>query len=284
LNKKKFELSSMTWWEAEERFGQTRLAIVPVGSVEQHGLHLGVGADWIQAWEIARRVGERTGVLVLPVMPYGVSGHHKEFPGVITLEPETLQRVVYEVLASLNRYGVERVVFMNGHGGNLGAITGAAKGARDDFDMLCAIVQWWDVLRSRPVFGHPAEEHAGYAETALMLASRPEAVEIGYAVLTPTRQVDEDIQLISAGLAKFREGVVRIPLRTLDVTDTGSMTEAHPDEVPGTRDYSKITREFAEGLMGEVVDWLCGFVEEFEGFELPPLKASKEKAMRELSG
>ena len=277
-----FELSDMTWWEAEGAFGRRRLAVVPVGSVEQHGLHLGLGADWIQAWEIARRVGERTGATVLPVMPYGVSGHHKEFPGVITLEPETLQRVVYEILQSLSRYGVERVVFMNGHGGNLGAITVAAKKARDDFGMLCAIVQWWDVLRSRSIFGHLAEEHAGYAETALMLASRPQAVKMEYAVLTPTRQVDEDIQLISAGMARFRDGIVRVPLRTLDVTDTGSMTEAHPDEVPGTKDYSMITRESAEGLMEEVVDWLCAFVEEFEGFDIPDLKVDKGEAMESL--
>lgn len=277
-----FELSDMTWWEAEGAFGRRRLAVVPVGSVEQHGLHLGLGADWIQAWEIAKRVGERTGAMVLPVMPYGVSGHHKEFPGVITLEPETLQRVVYEILQSLSRYGIERVVFMNGHGGNLGAITGAAKEARDDFGVLCAIVQWWDILRSRSIFGHPAEEHAGYAETALMLASRPQAVKMEYAVLTPTRQVDEDIQLISAGLARFRDGVVRVPLRTLDVTDTGSMTEAHPDEVPGTKDYSMITGDFAEGLMEEVVDWLCAFVEEFEGFEIPDLKVDKGEAMGSL--
>lgn len=277
-----FELSDMTWWEAEGAFGRRRLVVVPVGSVEQHGLHLGLGADWIQAWEIAKRVGERTGATVLPVMPYGVSGHHKEFPGVITLEPETLQRVVYEILQSLSRNGVERVVFMNGHGGNLGAIVGAAKEARDDFRVLCAIVQWWDVLRSKSIFGHPAEEHAGYAETALMLASRPQAVKMEYAVLTPTRQVDEDIQLISAGLARFRDGVVRVPLRTLDVTDTGSMTEAHPNEVPGTKDYSMITGEFAEGLMDEVVDWLCTFVEEFEGFEIPDLKVDKEEAMGSL--
>ena len=277
-----YELSNLTWWEAEDKFRETRIAIFPIGSVEQHGLHLGVGADWIQAWEIAMKVGERTDALVLPVMPYGVSGHHKEFPGVITLEPETLQRVVYEILQSLSRNGVERVVFMNGHGGNLGAITGAAKKARDDFGVLCAIVQWWDILKSRGIFGHPAEEHAGYAETALMLASRPQAVKMEYAVLTPTRQVDEDIQLISAGLARFRDGVVRIPLNTLDVTDTGSMTEAHPDEVPGTKDYFMITGEFAEELMEEVVDWLCAFVEEFKGFKIPNLKVEKREAMGSL--
>ena len=276
------ELSNMTWWEAQEKFEESRLAIVPVGSVEQHGLHLGLGADWIQAWAIAKRVSEKSGALLLPVQPYGVSGHHKEFPGVITLESSTLQRVIYEILGSLARYGVDRVVFMNGHGGNLGALTGAAKKARDEFGMLCAVVQWWDILDRKSIHGHPAEEHAGYAETAFMLASRPEAVKLEYAVLTPTRQVDDEIQLVRAGLARFKDGVVRIPLSTADVSSTGSMTEAHPDDVQGTKDYSMITMEYAEGLMEEVVDWMCEFVAGFEKLQIPPRRVSKEEAMKEL--
>jgi len=277
-----FELSNMTWVEARERFGASKLAIVPIGSTEQHGHHLGVGADWIQAWDIARRVGERIGTTVLPVMPYGVSGHHKEFPGTITLNPETLQEVVYDILESLDRYGVKRVVFMNGHGGNTGALTGAIKEAREDFGMLCAICHWWDILMEKDLWGHPAEEHAGYAETAFMLASRPGAVRMERAVLSPTRQVDPEIQLVRAGLARFRDGVVRIPLSTVDVSETGSMTEAHPDDVPGTSDYSMITPEFAEALMEEVVDWMCDFVSKFENLEIPSLEASKGKAMKEL--
>lgn len=272
-----FELSDMTWVEAEERFKASRLVLVPIGATEQHGHHLGVGADWIQAWEIAKRVGDKSGVMVLPVMPYGVSGHHKEFPGTITLRPETLQEVVYEILESLDRYGVERVVFMNGHGGNLGALTGAIKEARDDFGMLCAICQWWDILVKKDLWGHPAEEHAGYAETAFTLASRPEAVRLERAVLTATRQVDEELQLVRAGLARYKDGVVRIPLSTVDVTETGSMTEAHPDDVPGTEDYSMITPEFAEGLMDEVVDWMCGFVRKFEDFNIPPTEVIRGK-------
>ena len=271
-----FELSNLTWPEAEEKFGKTNLAIVPIGATEQHGLHLGVGADWIQAWNIARKVGERTGALVLPVMPYGVSGHHKEFPGTITLTPETLQEVVYEIIESLDRYGIDRVVFMNGHGGNLGAITGAIKEARENMGTLCAVVQWWDILRSRSIYGHPAEEHAGYAETALMLASRPEAVRMDRAVLTPTRQVDDEIQLVRSGLGRFKDGLVRIPLSTVDVSETGSMTEAHPDDVPGTSDYSKITPEFAETLLEDVVAWMSDFVKGFESLSVPLNKPRRE--------
>jgi hypothetical protein len=89
------------------------------------------------------------------------------------------------------------------------------------------------------------------------------------ARLTATKQVDEDIQLIRAGLARFKGGLVRIPLSTIDVSDTGSMTETHPEDVPSTTDYSNVTPEFAEGLMDEVVAWLCDLVKEFDGFQEP---------------
>ncbi len=263
------DYSNLTWVEVEERLRDKSLVVFPTGSVEQHGHHLGVGADWLQADAIARRVGDKCGALVLPTLCYGVSGHHKEFPGVLTMTFETYRRVIGEMLESLARYGVEKVVFVNGHGGNTAAIVEATKMARDRHGMLCAVTHWWDVLTSESIFGHTAEEHAGYAETALTLASRPEAVRMDKALLKETRQADAEIQLVRAGLARFRGGVVRIPLRTIDVTDVGSMTEAHPADAPTTSDYSMITPEYAETLMGRVVDWLCAFIDRFEGFQVP---------------
>jgi len=277
-----YELSNMSWMEAEAKFKKTRLAIIPTGSVEQHGLHLGVGADWIQAWAIAKKVGEKTDAIVLPVMPYGVSGHHRDFTGTVYLEAATFQKVVSEILSCLSRYGIERVVFVNGHGGNVQAVSEAAKGAREKYGMVCAIVQWWDILRKKPVLGQPAETHAGYAETAFMLASRPEAVKMEYAVLSPTKQVDKDIQLVSSASARFRDGFVRIILRTADVSETGSMTENHPDDVPGTTDYSGVTKELAEKLMNEVVDYVSDFAKRFEKLEIPAISVSKEKALKAL--
>jgi hypothetical protein len=60
------------------------------------------------------------------------------------------------------------------------------------------------------------------------------------------------------------------------------MTEADPKKFPGTRDYSVVTKAFAEALMNEVVDWMCAFIDEFEKFELPPIEVSKDKAEKAL--
>jgi len=270
----------MAWWEAEEKIKKSKVAIVPVGATEQHGLHLGVGADWIQAWEIAKRVGEKSDVLVLPVLTYGVSGHHKEFPGTITLSESTYEEVIYEVLSNLNRLKIGRVVFINGHGGNTSSIISALKRARENYDMIGSILEWWTVWGDRTIFGQKFEAHGGYSETAFMLAARPEAVKMEYAVLSPTKQFDDNIEILRAGQAKFNGGVVWLPLKTADVTDTGSMTESSPKEAPGTRDYSKITLEFSVNLMNEYVDWICAFLKEFEDMVVPPISVSKEKAMR----
>jgi hypothetical protein len=92
------------------------------------------------------------------------------------------------------------------------------------------------------------------------------------AIVKATRQVDAEIQFTRAGLARFRGGMVRIPLRVIDVTDVGSMTETHPDEAQTTRDYSKITPEFSESLMERVVDWLCEFIPRFEKLKITDVK------------
>jgi creatinine amidohydrolase len=272
----------MAWWEAEEKIKKSKVVIVPVGATEQHGLHIGVGADWIQAWEIARRVGEKSDVLVLPVLTYGVSGHHKEFSGTITLDESTYQQVIFEILSNLNRLKIGKVVFINGHGGNTSSIVAALKRARDSYGMVGTIIEWFSSWGSRKIFGQRFEAHAGYAETAFMLASRPEAVKMKYAVLSPTKQFDADIEIIRAGQARFDGGVVWLPLKTADVSVTGSMTEAHPSEAPGTRDYSKITREFSENLMDEYVDWICAFLKKFEAMVVPPINVSLEEALKEL--
>ena len=261
--------ANQTWPELEKRLKKTKTVLFPVGSTEQHGHHLGVGADWIQAEAIAHRVGEKCDALVLPTLCYGVSGHHKEFTGTLTLSTGTYTEAIYEILKSLARYGVERVVFMNGHGGNNTGLMLAAKRARDDYGMLCAICTWWDILSNESILGHPAEQHAGYAETSFTLSARPEAVRIEKANCMATKQLDDDIQFTRAGLARYKNGVVKIPLQTADVTDTGSMTETHPDDHPSVEDYSKITPEYAEKLMIKVVDWMCSFLKDFDEMKYP---------------
>lgn len=111
-------LGKMTRPEVEKYLEKNDVVLFPVGSTEQHGKHLPFDNDAFSAFEIAKRVAEKTGVIYTPVMPFGYSHHHMNFPGSITLKTQTLVKVYKEVCLSLFEHGFKKIVIMNGHGGN----------------------------------------------------------------------------------------------------------------------------------------------------------------------
>lgn len=122
----------LAWPEVQEYLKENDLVLFPVGSTEQHGKHLVEDNDAFTAYEIAKRVADRTGVLVAPPMPFGNSVHHMRFPGSITLTFDTLVKVYKEVCKSLLHHGFKKIVIMNGHGGNTNAISQAIREIRDE--------------------------------------------------------------------------------------------------------------------------------------------------------
>ncbi len=121
-----------TWPEVEEYLKENDVVIFPVGSQEQHGKHLAEDNDAFTATEIARRVGEKTGVLVAPTLPFGNSVHHMNFPGTMTLTFETLVVVYKELCECLIHHGFKKIVVMNAHGGNTNAIAQALREIKED--------------------------------------------------------------------------------------------------------------------------------------------------------
>lgn len=174
------ELARMTTTEAREALSKARLAVVPVGSLEQHGPHLPLRTDAAVAEMLARRVvGELADdALLLPPIGYGLSEHHLGFAGTITLRPETMLGLLTDVFESLRHHGLRRVLVVNGHGGNTDVIRLAARNARRDHGMMIAAVMWAvvaaDIAResaASPVYGHACE-----IETSVMMALLPDEV------------------------------------------------------------------------------------------------------------
>jgi creatinine amidohydrolase/Fe(II)-dependent formamide hydrolase-like protein len=173
-------LGELTWPEAKRRFSEVDIALLPVGSIEQHGPHLPLDTDAFDAAYLALRVAEACGdpkPLVLPLIPYGVSYHHEDFSGTISASPETLSGLVRDIGMSVARHGVTKLVIINGHGGNSPALHFAAQMInRDARIFTCVDTGETSDPDIDALAETPNDVHAGEIETSTSLAVRPELV------------------------------------------------------------------------------------------------------------
>jgi mycofactocin precursor peptide peptidase len=163
---------------------QVPLLLIPVGALEQHGPHLPLGTDSA----VATTVAGRAGLPVTPPIAFGASGEHEAFPGTISIGTEALAAVLVEIGRSASRWA-GRLVFVNGHGGNLPALVAAATLLRAE---------------SRDVAWHScgvpgADAHAGRHETSLMLALAPDDVRPDLAAAGNTAPLAELMPAIREG-------------------------------------------------------------------------------------
>lgn len=173
-------LKEMSWASFVERKKQTDLVIIPTGAMEPYGHHLPMGADTLVASKLAERVAERVDAIIGPVVEAGDSSMLDEFPGTITITPESLKAYLNDIMNSLLKWGFKDFLFINGHAGNVAIINQIAYTLRERTDIRKAQIDIWrfmktvdqDVLES----GALAHSHAGEAGTSVMLALYPELV------------------------------------------------------------------------------------------------------------
>ena len=111
-------LPHMTWPEVTDLLTRTDMVILPVTSIEQHGLHGPLGTDFLNGLERAKLVAQETDVLVAPILLPGNSPYHMGFAGTVTLPAQTIQLVFFQAAQSLIRHGFKRFLILNSHGGN----------------------------------------------------------------------------------------------------------------------------------------------------------------------
>jgi len=170
----------ISWKTLEKKLtGQRVVALLPVGSLEQHGFHLPLGTDTILVEYIAEIV-EKTipeKVAVFPTFPYGISAEHAGFPGTVTVGVENFSASIYEIIRSIFEARFHSTLILNGHGGNtdtLRVVTTKWNMAHET-KVYLASVQLKEVFKS--VFGLDLSIHAGYAETSMIEALDPSLVD-----------------------------------------------------------------------------------------------------------
>ena len=147
------------------------LAVLPIGSIEQHSRHLPLGTDWIAATALAHRVGAELGALVLPALPVSMGRCHKPMAGTVWLRPMTLADAVTDLVRSLAASGIRHVLIVNGHGGNF-TLEVAARELNMGSPELTVLLPPMTLRSKGPQIFETAgmEVHAGESETSVMMA------------------------------------------------------------------------------------------------------------------
>ena len=195
------EVKKVYWHEHSQRelaelIPGLEVALIPTGSIEIHGPHLGVGNDILSCTRVAEDVAKimYPRAIVVNILWVGVAPHNMcaPFPGTITLRAETYMRVLHEAVECLLKHGVRRMVFINGHGGNEAPNITACREIKEQLyykygvNFEVGTLSYWDVVPDQ-VWREALEiaperriAHGGEAETSILLAIAPQAVRFDY--------------------------------------------------------------------------------------------------------
>lgn len=255
---KKVCMAHMTWVEIRDLIKEKHPAvIVPIGTTETQGRHNPTGYDHIVAEHVARKAAEKCNAVVAPTINFGYSELFYEFPGTITLQPETLQNLIYDVTTSLIRMGFDHVVFMNNHDPNQPILGHTMQRIRKEFGL--AMPSLWPTNMAR-TFGQelfPDAKrvliHGNEPSTSLCMTICPENVRMDLAVESPTTYGALGSIPFAASQALMFRGM-RVPFfaRVSDVSETGGYGN------PNAAD-AKIGQE----IVDRMVDYTAAFVDEF---------------------
>jgi creatinine amidohydrolase len=174
----------------------SKVVVVPLGSMEQHGHHLPLLTDTMICAEFAKRAQAALGdeVLFLPVLWLGASDHHRAFPGTVSIGNQLYTQVITDVLESLVSAGFKRIMFLNAHGGNelpgFNAIYEVQRRHREVRDLWIIFASWMEVanqhIASLSDLVQKRVIHACELETSMILRLTPNLVKMDEAVGTRT--------------------------------------------------------------------------------------------------
>jgi len=216
------------------------LAVLPWGATEPHNLHLPYGTDIIETERIGQEAVQRAAsqgakVILLPTVPFGVNTGQLDIPLTINMNPSTQMALLNDVVTSLERHGVSRLVVLNGHGGNdfkqmIREISVAHR-------MFIASVNWYRSVPLKDYVEVPGD-HADEMETSLMMFLAPELV----LPLSEAGDGKEHRMRIPA----FREGWAWTPRDWRRVTaDTGTGNPKAATAAKGARYFIAVTQKIA---------------------------------------
>lgn len=177
-------------------------AILAIGSCEAHGMHLAEGTDTIVSYKLSCMVADRvSGMLVLPPVTVGYSAHYDTFPFTMTLSYDTVTQVIYDMIESVLRNGINKIFLMNGHDGNIAPIEIASRKIKEKYPdaRIASLPQWWvtagDLLPKNFFEVWGGLGHAGEGESSIAYYLFPEWCEKDLATCVIPDNLPSNIEI-----------------------------------------------------------------------------------------
>ncbi|MDY6774823.1 MAG: creatininase family protein [Halobacteria archaeon] len=228
------EIGDLTWTDVRDRETGFDVALLPVGSTEQHGPHAPIRTDALVATELARRAAEEEETVCLPPVNVGVSEEHADFDGTLYVSPDTFRSYVRETLESAATHGFEKAVVVNGHGGNIEALQEVCESLTRDGVVFATEWTWWRSLDDGYDMGH-----AGGLETSLVKYLKPELVS------------DSDMTKGADSWGEFVSGSF-VAYDTAEFSENGVVG----DPTDSSAEKGKEVFETSLESLGELIDYL----------------------------
>ncbi len=175
-------IEHLTMEEFAAGLEQTRTVLVPFGSVEEHGSHLPLDTDTMQAMDVARALARQRPIFIAPPVHYGVCRSTFDHPGTLSISTETLKALAIDIVAALYRQGLRYFILLSGHAGgtHMATLTDAGEVLLQRYpDLQIAVVSEYQLAAEsgRELIETPGDSHAGEIETSRIMHSRPELVK-----------------------------------------------------------------------------------------------------------
>lgn len=249
------ELALMTWKEAGAARDRGAVVLIPVGTLEQNGSACSLGTDTLAAVEVANQVAAETGAVVAPAINYGYSPQFRHFPGTVSLNPNTLRSILFDVCLNMIENGFTRLLVVNCHIANEPIIEHALRDVREQLGVLAGTIQPINLAQGaskdlyqgkESTLGHGAEPIA-----SMLRSFVPEAVHLDSAKFDTWKQY-QGLTVVGSSKVKVGGGTYGLFFGTGEAAETG-----------GSGDPSASDPERGAEIMRRVVSLASEFVRIF---------------------
>lgn len=232
-------IEEVTWTDLDET--ETDLALLPIGSTEQHGPHAPMGTDTLNAEAIANEAADRhtEPVVVAPAVPVSIAEEHRHFTGTLWTDESTFRDYVRDIVASLAFHGWNRVVLVNGHGGNVDALREVTGQITRHDDAFAVPFTWFSEIGE-----HSSRMgHGGPIETALLRYTSPELVR--------EDRLDEAAAEASDRWGEW-QGSVNLAFDSSEFTENGVVGDPREGDVDLGRELHDLAAEALTELLAVI--------------------------------